>query len=424
MKDQHAVRSIYSGLLRPVCGALVVAVSSGCGPEGAEDSNPDDLTAPGVAEQSAAAASSRVDARRAMLKAYFAQRRSELPIVATTRTRYGQLLDWIPRDSQVPSGAVETPPPPPDGATTGTCSDCLTGDELGPEGTVPILRRDTDDFLGKIDPPPSVMDFLSKYGLATGSIEAPGTNLHAASDTLHSQNISATDANFPALAPFTARNDEFSLTQVWVQGLGSNNSTKDSVESGVQKYQTLYGDQLAHFFVFFTNNGYVFHGDYWGGYNQDVKGWVQVSSNFFPGHVLGTGDTYTQVLKSGSAWWVWSGSAAQWVGYYPTSLFTTPGLKAAGDVVSWGGEVVDATADGVTTATDMGTGKYCWESGAAKIRNIRWRSSGGVWQNFDKQFYAMDKSNCWNVEDHSNSGTTDGSYLLYGGPGNNPYFCP
>ena len=32
---------------------------------------------------------------------YFTKIRSELPIVATTVTENGQIVDWIPRDSQV-----------------------------------------------------------------------------------------------------------------------------------------------------------------------------------------------------------------------------------------------------------------------------------------------------------------------------------
>lgn len=369
--------------------------------------------------------------RRNMLKQYFAMRRSRLNIVATTLTADGQSLDWIDPSSQTPSGKVATPPPPPRNAPRAEVLDVLGEDEMGPPGTVPVLRKDTDDFLSRIDPPPTVADYLSKISKSGGrgpssqGVEPPGPmHFHANAWMNQTNNVFGSDAFFTVLAPFVERNDEFSLTQFWIQATTSG-SVLESVESGVQKYHLLYGDNNPHFFVYYTTNGYTNDADNQGGYNQDFDGWVQVSSDFYPGRSLSAGaGTYTQVLMSGgNRWWVWSGSAAQWIGYYPGSLFASSGLRSNGDFAGWGGEVVDATNDGDPTETDMGTGKYAWQSGAAKIDNIRLKKQSS-WQAWNSASFGVEMSNCWNIEDHSLSGTSDGSYFYYGGPGKNSIFCP
>src|SRR5262249_55959572 len=82
--------------------------------------------------------------------AYFEQRRKRLQVVATTQTRCGQIIDWIRRDSQHPSGTIATPPPM--SAAPGSSEDRkiehvrfeLEDDpgSCGPKHTVPVLRKD------------------------------------------------------------------------------------------------------------------------------------------------------------------------------------------------------------------------------------------------------------------------------------------
>ena len=83
---------------------------------------------------------------------YFSERQKRLKIIATTRTPSGQTLDWVPIESQVPTG-IGIASPPPKGGRLILRKDRdrpakFVGFELedprverGPRGTVPILRR-------------------------------------------------------------------------------------------------------------------------------------------------------------------------------------------------------------------------------------------------------------------------------------------
>ena len=61
-------------------------------------------------------------------------------IVATTRTKDGQVIDWIPASSQTPNGQLATPPPPTIVPLDGSGSIGIEPEARGPEGTVPIIR--------------------------------------------------------------------------------------------------------------------------------------------------------------------------------------------------------------------------------------------------------------------------------------------
>jgi hypothetical protein len=52
-----------------------------------------------------------IKARREALLAHFKRRQRRLEIVATTRTAHGQVLDWVPVESQIPGGVIAAPPP-------------------------------------------------------------------------------------------------------------------------------------------------------------------------------------------------------------------------------------------------------------------------------------------------------------------------
>src|SRR5437867_3317437 len=85
------------------------------------------------------------------LRDYFEARAARLQVVATTRTPMGQILDWVPIESQLRKGTIAKPPPAEERKedTRGSRKVKLTTFELerpdakrGPEGTIPILRKD------------------------------------------------------------------------------------------------------------------------------------------------------------------------------------------------------------------------------------------------------------------------------------------
>ena len=63
-----------------------------------------------VPDSTATLSSDELDARRARILRYFEQRRAHYQVVATTRTKTGQLIDWINPESQVSGGIIATPP--------------------------------------------------------------------------------------------------------------------------------------------------------------------------------------------------------------------------------------------------------------------------------------------------------------------------
>ena len=74
-------------------------------------------------------------------------------MIKTTKTPSGQILDWIKIESQLPTGQVASTPPEIDQLVyaRGKLKDQLVKFELeatkskverGPEGTVPVLRKD------------------------------------------------------------------------------------------------------------------------------------------------------------------------------------------------------------------------------------------------------------------------------------------
>jgi hypothetical protein len=102
--------------------------------------------------------------RNPELARFFNERAKRLTVVVTTRTPSGQVIDWVPVGSRVPEGQIATPPPtspatPPDLSEEKACRPGRLPDgvpsettaeaevqtqevELGPEGTVPVVRQD------------------------------------------------------------------------------------------------------------------------------------------------------------------------------------------------------------------------------------------------------------------------------------------
>ena len=110
---------------------------------------------------------------RKELYSYFQERRRKLDIVKTTRTPKGQILDWVPIESQL-KGEKKLASPPSESISlkldNGPRSVKPVRFELedtkvdrGPEGTVPILRRD----IRRLSLQRQLQDHLMKHGHRT-----------------------------------------------------------------------------------------------------------------------------------------------------------------------------------------------------------------------------------------------------------------
>ncbi|HVP27537.1 MAG TPA: neprosin family prolyl endopeptidase [Myxococcota bacterium] len=375
---------------------------------------------------------------REELREYFARRRSRLDIVKTTRTPSGQVLDWIPIESQLRRGQKLARPPAesvPLQLGRGRTRRRPVTFELedpkisrGPEGTVPVVRRN----LAALRPVRSLRDHLSKHGHRTyemfiderDSVEVPGDGT-AHEYGYSSQWVTAygAEGNLAAFDPYTYRSDEFSLLQVALaRGSGSG---KQTIEAGWQEFRDLYGDWVPHLFVFYTTNGYTASGDNKGGYNRDVDGWVQYSNVVYPEAISSPNSTrggaqYIMQIKyqlyQGNWWFSCNG---RWIGYYPASLFNGSGLRSQAEKVAFYGEIVDSGADSVSSWTDMGSGYWpangwTW---SAYMSNLRYQSgTGGSMSRYTGTTWESNPGE-YGIEEHFANTGSWGSYCWVGGPG-------
>ena len=368
--------------------------------------------------------------------AYFQKRQKKLKIVATTKTPGGQILDWIPIESQHPKGIIAQPPPQSSLILPkGTKKEQIVKFELehqeverGPEGTVPILRKD----LKKLRLTKSLKRYLSKHrnrskqfartsnGLMIPMPEEGGNHRYAS--TGQSTTCYGGEGVLSAFDPYVESSDDFSLMQI---GLSNSSSTMQTVEAGWQEMQDIYGDWVPHLFLFYTTNNYTDEGDNKGGYNRDVDGWVQYDGSVYPGAISRPNSTrcggqYVMRIKfqlyQGN-WWFSCNS--RWLGYYPASLFFRSGLANHADWIGFWGEIYDSDDVAGKTTTDMGSGYWPdagWTWSAYQRNLLVQTNSAGHLTNYNGAGSAPDPD-MYDLITHMNSGSSWGSYFWMGGPG-------
>jgi Neprosin len=376
-------------------------------------------------------------AQKRQLTRYFADRVEKLDIVETTRTPSGQILDWIDVHSQHPGGIIATPPPAPSMNTArqrGRATKMARfelherASKRGPEGTVPVLRTDPS----KLRFNKTLDEFLSKHGHRTVTryydshpLEQPEVGgPHDYGASAETVNCQGGEGFISLFDPYTAHSDEFSLSQIGLEG-NQEAGGRQTAEAGWQEFRDKYGDWIPHLFVFYTTNGYSKQGDNIGGYNQEVKGWIQYSSSVYPGA------TSNNVSTPGGAQWElfikyqlyqgnwWLNVVGEWIGYYPASLYADPGLRNGADRILFFGEIVDSASHAEATKTQMGTGyfaEYRWPYSSFQ-RLLRYQTdANGTMTDYNGSAIVTDTRE-YDAELHMNSGTNWGSYLWFGGPG-------
>jgi hypothetical protein len=379
-----------------------------------------------------------------VIRSYFERRADRMQIAATTTTRSGQVLDWVPLESQVPKGVAIAEPPSgrvrielPKGERVDrlvTFELEQEGADLGPEGTVPVLRKDLD----RISFDQNLGQLLGKYPnagrmyLLDGQLREPLSSVdgpHRYASTAQQILAFGGEGVLSAFDPYAENSDDFSLMQIACTN--SDTGRLQTVEAGWQQRKDSYGDWMPHLFTFYTTNGHTEIGDNLGGYNQDVDGWVQHDGQIHPGALISPnsvrgGDQYAFQIKYQlfqDNWWFMCNG--RWLGYYPAQLFmgnqstfTTLGDHA--DHVQFYGEVYDSNDTPGKTKTDMGSGywpNYGW-TWAAYQRNLMIQAdrAGGMAEYDGGSGYASD-TDMYDIETHMGSGTDWGSYFWMGGPG-------
>jgi hypothetical protein len=385
-------------------------------------------------------------ANRRELTEYFETRVKRMNIVKTTTTPRGQIIDWIPIESQHPKGEIASPPPMLQRSSEaarreGERHDPLSlaeleaeGVERGPRDTVPVLRKKLDS-LGYTK---SLKKYLSKtrghriMRLRNAAFPAPEEDgSHRYGSSGQSILCFGGEGQLSCFDPYTESSDDFSLIQIGLSN--SDLGFLQTVEAGWQEMQDLTGDWVPHLFTYYTTNGYSDDGDNKGGYNRDVDGWVQYDGTIFPG------TTFTPYSARGGAqfkitikyqlyegnWWF--ACQGRWIGYYPASLFmgnqsvfSTLGDHA--DHIGFWGEVFDSDDVSGRTSTDMGSG-YFPDAGwtwSAYMHNLLVQTdrAGATMVDYDGsgEIYESDPD-MYGIEGHFKSGSNWGSYVYVGGPG-------
>lgn len=299
----------------------------------------------------------------------------------------------------------------------------LTG-ETCPEKSAPMARltmetlkrfRSLDEFFQK-----KYIDIRKPTGGGSG------TSAHEYAHAARSVNNWGAESIFNVWSPYVEKEDEFSLSQIWVtRGSGTGLQT---VEGGWQVYQDLYGDWRAHLFIYFTPDNYGNGGCY----NTSCSGFVQVNNTVY----LGGGFTnYSSVggaqnefkllwYKDGTngAWWLRYGDT--WVGYYPRSLFNAGGLRDSASYVDFGGEIVNTKTAGRHTRTDMGSGHWPYEGYgyAAYQRGVRYVDTSNFYQRATGLSRSVTNNMCYDLRLLSSAGSWE-EYFYFGGSGYNTS-CP
>lgn len=352
-----------------------------------------------------------------------------LPILKTTTTSKGQILDWVPLDSQ---GHIARPPPLSLLKRTPTAQDvaivnAIKPQDSGPAGTVPILRSH-----GPTKPMkrlPQAQDNNSTSSSTHAKRSYNGQHWYAS--TAQNVNNHGGTATYSIFKAFVERSSDFSLLQVAVirnNAAHAGTAPKSqTVECGWINYPDQVGD--PHLFSFYTTNNYEAYGDNICGWNRDVAGWVQYDKDIYPGIPFAPLSTIGGAKYEADIgyyyyegnWWL--STLGKFIGYYPGSLFSqgvnpADTLNDHSDQINFYGEIYNSEED--MTTTDMGSGEFP-EAGfgnAAYLRKIAYYDTGNNYQNYDgSRGVIVSDQNRYRLSANWNSGSDWGSYFYLGGPG-------
>lgn len=260
--------------------------------------------------------------------------------------------------------------------------------------------------------------------------EAPGagpSSVHQYATHYQPTPTNGAEAMLNVWSPSTELTSEFSLSQLWISGGHNVGETLQTVEAGWQVYPDKYGDGRARLFIYFTPDNYTSGGCY----NVDCSAFVQVDNSVALGsHFASYSTANGAQLVSGyriqqnatGDWWVQI--AGTWLGFWPRSLFASPGLSDGGTRVTFGGEIIDNRTSDRHTQTDMGSGAFpsggfglaAYQRSMAFYQGLsapKLTSVGGV--------ASASGANCYDIT--TSTASDWGRYIFFGGPGYDPVNC-
>ncbi|CEJ88540.1 hypothetical protein VHEMI04747 [[Torrubiella] hemipterigena] len=361
--------------------------------------------------------------------------------ILKTTTHNGQVVDWIETSSQ---GKVASPPPhfpSRSSSKRGSANGPITKAPIpihpdpGPPGTVPFARHNSTRP-EKADSLPGTTKSQSQSSSSKARTSSDGTPQPAEDPT--AQNLVETHWYAASVNPTPNHGGggSFNIWDAYVQNPSDFNIMQvavaldhnQTVEAGWQHYDGVQTGGPA-LFTYWTNNGYTKYGDYLGGYDAQVGGWVQVDKDIYPGVHLSplstTGGTQVEIdihyyLFQGN-WWL--RVLDRWIGYYPGALFADndkgQSLAKGANTISVYGEVLNGGKE--MTTTDMGSGEFpsAGFGKAAFIRNVEVYTPEGKTVDYNTAAgnVVISDPKRYDLEVHWASGTAWGSYLYVGGPG-------
>ncbi|KAG9440830.1 hypothetical protein H6P81_020995 [Aristolochia fimbriata] len=286
-----------------------------------------------------------------------------------------------------------------------------------PVGTVPIRRATMDDLMSA----PSLSQFGKKYAVINDSqvIKASvlrALNHHYATLQANGRQFYGTGATMNLWKPHVGY-DQFSLAQFWLTS--GPYDQLNSIEAGWIVQPSLFNDNYAHLFAYWTADGYHRTGCY----NHKCPGFVQVSrkiplgARFTPRSTY-DGKQYQITLLAfldiiTKNWWLKYEN--ELIGYWPNKLFNSLSRKA--ENVHWGGEVF---ASDEFYSPPMGSGHFAEEGygKASYMKRLQVITRDNRLQDApDNTRPVVDVPQCYNIND---KGRLSGDWrrtFYFGGPG-------
>jgi hypothetical protein len=332
------------------------------------------------------------------MRAYALALHRDMPVAHSFVESTGQVFDCVPVGQQ-PSlrGRAGPIPQPPDlgrlvlGADAGPPSPPPEGpralDRHGnvavcPPGHVPV-RRITLDEIARFRTLDAFRSKSPRHSMASDPsvpVADLGKNHRYAYTHQTVANFGGHDF-LSVWSPPVGDKQIFSLAQHWYTGgTGAGHQT---LEVGWQVYPQKYGHAQPVLFIFFTNDNYVNSKVY----NLEGPGFVQTVPAWKIGGALspvssGTAQFELEIavyLHDGN-WWLYLGgtSAANAVGYYPTSIYNGGAMATSADEITYGGETV-CEAGGTWPA--MGSGEPAangWQHAAYQRDIFMFPTDGGA----------------------------------------------